>query len=83
MGIITVQDPGTIIVAEKAQKRVDSVTRYERGKIVIVICTASVFQHIKCLFTQGKKCHYSSSEIVQLKLFTTASKVFEQIKNYL
>ncbi|XP_063911278.1 uncharacterized protein LOC135128298 [Zophobas morio] len=39
-GISTVQDPGTII-AEKGQKRVGSVTSYERGKNITVICAVS------------------------------------------
>lgn len=39
-GISTVQDPGTVI-AEKGQKRVGSVTSYERGKNITVICAVS------------------------------------------
>ncbi|KAJ8939093.1 hypothetical protein NQ318_003206 [Aromia moschata] len=39
-GISTVQDPGTI-VAEKGQRRVGSVTSYERGKNITVICAVS------------------------------------------
>lgn len=39
-GVTTVQDPGTII-AERGQKRVGSVTSYERGKNITVICAMS------------------------------------------
>lgn len=39
-GITTVQDPGTII-AQKGQKRVGSITSYERGKNITVICAVS------------------------------------------
>ncbi|XP_074041347.1 uncharacterized protein [Leptinotarsa decemlineata] len=39
-GVTTVQDPGTVI-AEKGQKRVGSVTSYERGKNITVICAVS------------------------------------------
>lgn len=38
--VTTVQDPGTI-VAEKGQKRIGSVTSYERGKNMTVICAVS------------------------------------------
>lgn len=39
-GISTVQDPGYII-ASKGQKRVGSITSWERGKNVTVICAIS------------------------------------------
>ena len=39
-GITTVQDPGTI-VATKGKKRVGSVTSWERGKLVTVMCAMS------------------------------------------
>lgn len=39
-GITTVQDPGTIL-ASKGKKRVGSVTSWERGKLVTVMCAMS------------------------------------------
>jgi hypothetical protein len=39
-GISTVQDPG-LILAPKGQKRVGSITSWERGKNVTVVCTLS------------------------------------------
>lgn len=39
-GVTTVQDPGTII-AEKGQKGVGSITSYERGKNITIICAMS------------------------------------------
>lgn len=83
-GITTVQDPGTII-AEKGQKRVGSVTSYERGKNITVICAVSAAgSYIPlCSFIQGRECHPSCAKMVQLKQFTTAPKMGGQIKTYL
>lgn len=39
-GISTVQDPGSVL-AEKGQKRVGSVTSWERGKNITVVCALS------------------------------------------
>lgn len=58
-GISTVQDPGKII-APKGQKRVGSVTSWERGKNVTVICSMSAsgtFVPPVFIFPRKRMCH--------------------------
>jgi hypothetical protein len=83
-GISTVQDPG-LIEAPKGQKRVGSITSWERGKNVTVICTVSANGNfIPPMFIfLVKECLLFWKRMGLLVLFTTARSQAEQMRSYL
>lgn len=56
-GITTVQDPG-LILAERGQKRVGSISSWERGKNITVVCAMGTGgpTSLLCSFFQGSVC---------------------------